>query len=168
MKCCSRITQKMLINGLFFFILASSVFAGTSSSLTLTGANPQILQFNFYGYGNEITREIDLDNGGDYDIDILVKSNVNNWKITAVSDNGGYLVNTKDSSEKIKYVFVLDTYQGFLCDVGGSVTTALKPKTPKNGTVISFGVYFSYDGFYSQVFEAGTYTDTLHVTLSVN
>ncbi|SLM15961.1 exported hypothetical protein [uncultured spirochete] len=96
---------------------------------------------------------------------ITVNSNVRNWQLSVSSANSGYLVNTADNTEKIAYtitVAYLDITDWSLSRVAVSPP---QPRTSKTGNIYPVQLKFGPSADY---YQAGTYGDTLTVTISHN
>ena len=95
---------------------------------------------------------------------VVVNSNVKNWTISVSSGNSGYLVNSADNTEKIAYTMTL----GSLIvnkSLASAQTSAAQPITAKTGNSYALSVKFGPSADY---YQAGTYGDTLTVTISHN
>lgn len=93
--------------------------------------------------------------------DVKVVSNLKNWTLKLESANAGKLVNTDDGDEEIAYKVSLGTLFSE-ADLSSAQTSAAQGRTAKAGNTYAMAVkVLSSAGFY----QAGTYTDTITVTL---
>lgn len=95
---------------------------------------------------------------------VVVTSNVKNWTISVSSANSGYLVHSVDNTEKIAYTMTLGS---LVTDqsLASAWTSAAQPRTAKVGNSYALSVKFGPSADY---YQAGTYGDTLTVTISHN
>jgi len=93
--------------------------------------------------------------------DVKVVSNLKNWTLELESANAGKLVNTADVNEKIAYkVSVGSLFTD--ADLSSAQTSQAQGRTAKAGNAYAMSVkVLSSANFY----QAGTYTDTITVTL---
>ncbi|MEN6499903.1 MAG: hypothetical protein ABFC65_05150 [Rectinema sp.] len=93
--------------------------------------------------------------------DVKVVSNLKNWTLKLESANAGKLVNTAEGNEKIAYKVTLGTLFTAV-DLSSAKTSAAQGRTAKAGNTYAMAVkVLSSADFY----QAGTYTDTITVTL---
>ncbi len=93
---------------------------------------------------------------------VVVTSNVKNWTISVSSGNGGYLVLSGDTTEKIAYTMTLGS---LVTDqsLASAWTSTAQSRTAKGGNTYGLSVKF---GPSTDFYQAGTYSDTLTVTIS--
>lgn len=92
---------------------------------------------------------------------VTVVSNLKNWTLKLESLKGGKLANTADENEKIAYKVSVGNLFSEV-DLIGAQTSQVQGRTPKAGNTYAMTVkVLSSSDFY----QAGTYTDTITVTL---
>jgi spore coat protein U-like protein len=93
--------------------------------------------------------------------DVKVISNVKNWTIALSSAHSGNLVLSSDNNETIAYTVKLE---GLLSDVSlsGAQTSQAQARTAKAGNAYALSVKIPAS---SNFYQAGTYSDTITVTI---
>lgn len=95
--------------------------------------------------------------------DVTVVSNFKNWTISVASANNGDLVHSVDATEKVAYTFSLGTLvsaQGLTT----AWTSAAQARTAKAGNTYALGISFTAGA--TSFWQAGTYNDTLTITIA--
>jgi len=97
--------------------------------------------------------------------DVTVTSNVKAWTFGVSSAKSGYLVNSADNTEKVAYTMSLGSL-GTDQSLSGTWTSAAQARTAKTGNTYPLSIKFTAaaDSFW----QAGTYTDTLTITITHN
>jgi hypothetical protein len=94
---------------------------------------------------------------------IGVTSNYKGWTIAISSANGGYLVNTTNSNEKVLYTMALGSFVTTQ-SLTSTWTSASQVKTPKAGSTYAMSIAFTSDT--TTFWQTGSYTDTITVTIA--
>lgn len=96
---------------------------------------------------------------------VVVKSNMNNWTISLSSVNDGVLKTTVDSVDyTIGYTVTLGTLLSTPTSLATDWTSAAQSKTTKSGVTNALAVAFTSSA--TEFYQAGTYSDTITVTVS--
>ncbi len=158
--------KKFALVALFAVAVFGMAFAATTQtgSVSISGSVAEVFSLTVPGtYAGTIA------NGSTAETwsigNVVVTSNVKNWTISVSSANSGYLVNTADNTEKIAYtitVAYLDITDWSLSRVAVSPP---QPRTSKTGNIYPVQLKFGPSADY---YQAGTYGDTLTVTISHN
>jgi len=157
--------KKFALVALFAVAVFGMVFAVTAQggSVSSSGSAPEVFTLAVPG-----TYTGTIANGSTAETwsigNVVVNSNVKNWTISVSSGNSGYLVNSADNTEKIAYTMTL----GSLIvnkSLASAQTSAAQPITAKTGNSYALSVKFGPSADY---YQAGTYGDTLTVTISHN
>jgi len=93
---------------------------------------------------------------------VVVTSNVKNWTISLSSGNAGYLVNSSDNTEKIAYTVSLGSLVSNQ-SLSAPWTSPAQARTAKVGNTYALSASF---GPSTDYYQAGTYGDTITVTIS--
>lgn len=155
--------KKFSLVALFALAVFGVAFAATTGTVGLQGSVAD--QFSLTLPGN-FTGVMDdgvgaLNNWGIGDVKVI--SNFKNWTITVASANAGYLVHSVDGNEKVAYTFSL----GSLVSAQGLAiewTSAAQARTEKCGNTYALGVSFTAGA--TSFWQAGTYNDTLTITIA--
>jgi hypothetical protein len=94
---------------------------------------------------------------------VLVISNYRSWTIAISSANGGYLVNSSNSSEKAQYTMTLGSLVSAQ-SLNSAWTSSAQNKTTKTGSAYALSIAFTAST--TTFWQAGTYSDTLTVTIA--
>jgi hypothetical protein len=92
---------------------------------------------------------------------VIVVSNMKNWTLKLESLKGGKLANTADENEKIAYKVTVGNLFSE-ADLSSAQTSQSQSRTPKAGNTYAMTVKVLSS---SEFYQAGTYTDTITVTL---
>jgi len=97
--------------------------------------------------------------------DVKVTSNVKAWTFGVSSAKSGYLVNSADNTEKVAYTMSLGSL-GTDQSLSSAWTSAAQARTAKLGNSYPLSIKFTAaaDSFW----QAGTYSDTLTITITHN
>lgn len=94
-----------------------------------------------------------------------VTSNVKSWTITVGSTNSGYLLNSVDNTEKVQYSMSLGSLATDQ-SLSSAWTSAAQARTAKGGNTYALSIKFTAAA--NSYWQAGTYTDTLTLTITHN
>jgi len=155
--------KKFALVALLVAVAFGSAFAAPASpsgTVKITGSIAETFSLTLPGeYQNGV---INNDADTTWQIgDVKVVSNLKNWTLKLESANAGKLVNTADVNEKIAYkVSVGSLFTD--ADLSSAQTSVAQGRTAKAGNTYAMSVkVLSSANFY----QAGTYTDTITVTL---
>jgi hypothetical protein len=141
----------------------ASAVAGTTGTVAMTGTAPAQLSLTlpaaFSSAMNDGAGTVNTWSVGN----IGVTSNYNAWTIAISSANGGYLVNTANSSEKAQYAMTLGSLATSQ-SLSAQWTSASQTKTPKAGSTYALSVVFTAST--TAFWQTGSYTDTITVTIA--
>lgn len=146
-----------------FAIAAAQVTQNGSASIS--GTRAEEFRFILLGGSNESGPLINDGSSHVWSLPpVVFFSNVKNWKVSLSSLNGGYLVNTSDATEKIPYLVTLVPLV-YYTQLLTPWTSAPQPMTKKSGDVHEyFEILYNPDAL-DDLWQAGTYTDTITVTI---
>ena len=97
---------------------------------------------------------------------VVVNSNFSNWTIALSSQNGGSLANVNDGNVKIAYTATLGNLLNGV-SLSGAQTSQPQGKTPRGGTTLALSLKIQAAQSDAQ-YQAGSYSDTITVTLTHN
>jgi hypothetical protein len=97
--------------------------------------------------------------------DVKVTSNVKAWTVGIASAGLGNLINSADNTEKVQYTVTLGSL-GTDQSLSSAWTSAAQARTAKGGNTYPLSIKFTAAA--NTYWQAGTYTDTLTVTISHN
>lgn len=155
---------------LFFLCLALPLYAQTATqSLAVSGSVPQVLNVSLDTTPvtfvlNELGATVTLPS-------VTFKSNLKSWVIKVYSVNGSNLKNT--DLDLIPYTFALGSlFNSSLLATEPTISQAgyipMSNKTLKAGDVYPMSITYNSDGGTFWAYDAGNFTDTITIKVSVN
>ena len=155
---------------LFFLCLALPLYAQTATqSLAVSGSVPQVLNVSLDTTPvtfvlNELGATVTLPS-------VTFKSNLKSWVIKVYSVNGSNLKNT--DLDLIPYTFAFGSlFNGSLLATEPTISQAgyipMSNKTLKAGDVYPMSITYNSDGGTFWSYDAGNFTDTITIKVSIN
>ena len=155
--------KKFAMVALFAVVSLGMVFAAVDTNtgnVTIQGTVSQVFQLTVPG---NYTGSISYNSSTHWDLSKMkVISNVNNWILTVSSQNNGNLVDTATSG-KIAYKVTVGSLFNKQQPTTAGIRSSAQTMTPKNGTEYAFAIDIDAP---SGMYQAGTYTDIITLTVS--
>lgn len=154
--------KKFALVALLVAVAFGSAFAVVSPSGTVMISGSVAETFSLTLPGNYQNGVINNDADTTWQIgDVKVVSNLKNWTLKLESANAGKLVKSDDANEKIAYRVSMGSLFNE-ADLNSAQTSAAQVRTAKAGNTYTMSVKVLSS---SEFYQAGTYTDTITVTL---
>ncbi len=159
-----RKMKKYALVALFAVVSLGMVFAVVanpgSGTVSIQGSVDQYFSLTVPA---SYTGSISYDSSTHWDLsDMKVISNVKNWVLKASSQNNGVLKDTANGADIAYKVTVGSLFTKQQLTSGG-ITSGPQSKTPKAGTAYKFGIDIDAP---SELYQAGTYSDVITLTIS--
>ncbi|MCX8013877.1 MAG: hypothetical protein N3A02_06265 [Rectinema sp.] len=153
--------KKYALVALFAVVVFGAAFAATSGTVGLSGTVAEVFSLTLpANYSGTIANGSSAETWSIGNVTVI--SNVKNWTISITSTNSGVLKNSADATETIAYTVTLGS---LIVDksLDSPKTSATQPRTPKAGNTYALSISF---GPSSDFYQAGTYTDTLTISIA--
>jgi hypothetical protein len=161
-----RKMKKYALVALFAVVSLGMVFAVAASpstgTVSIQGSVDQYFQLTVPA---TYTGSISYDSSTHWDLsDMKVISNVKNWVLTVSSQNNGVLKDTANGADIAYKVTVGNLLNKQQLTTAG-IKSSGQAKTPKAGTAYKFAIDIDAP---SELYQAGTYSDVITLTISNN